>query len=64
MPPERSLPERSLVKPLGQQQKRTLWVVVAAGAVAVVPVLRLVLDLLHDEDRSVADSRGRKLAHP
>jgi membrane protein len=62
--PEHSAPECSIVKSLGQRQKRALWAVVAAGTVAIVPVLRLMLDLLHDDDRSVADARDRKLAHP
>ena len=40
------------VRPLSRREKSALWGVLAAGTVAVVPILRVLLDLLRDGDSS------------
>lgn len=45
-----ALQTRPLTHPLGRREKRALWAVLAAGTLAIVPVLRLLPDLLRDED--------------
>ncbi|HLZ23595.1 MAG TPA: YihY/virulence factor BrkB family protein [Ktedonobacterales bacterium] len=54
-----TLRAQPLTRPLGARQKRALWAVLTAGAVAIIPVLRLLPDLLRDEDRTTAGRQGK-----
>lgn len=54
--------KRPLTRPMEPRQKRALVGVLAAGTVAIVPVLRLLPDLLRDDDSAAIRRRDRKLA--